>query len=249
MSKPNSKMTRLENEISNLIDKEISDNDAILGINIGTHGGTFLASNFKEDTKLTKLEIAAATSSLLFLSSQILNGSLMQEISYNLVTGKDKIILSFLTENITMISYLNRELAELEGLKQYITKMKQFALKISAFVETSDIIREEIFVAIKRAIPTAIMIGIITKEGLPIKIQSTMPDPIISAMISALYNLSDVLLEVGELEYSIIAGKNGSIIIHELDKNRILFIAVPEADESKLGTYIAKIKKIINPIQ
>ncbi len=241
---PEESMKKLETDIYDLIDKEIKEDPAILGINIGTHGGTFLGKYFKEDTRLTNLEITAATSSLLFLSSKILMGSLMQEISYNLITGKDKIILSILTENITMISYLNRELGELEGLNHYIEKMKRFALHVSAFVETSEIIREEIFVAVKRAIPSAIMLGIITKEGLPIKIQSTMPEPMISAMISALYNLSDVLLEEN-LEYSIIAGGNGSIIIHLLDENRILFVAVPEADESKLGSFIAKIKVLL----
>jgi predicted regulator of Ras-like GTPase activity (Roadblock/LC7/MglB family) len=239
-------MKKLESDIYNLIQKEINGDSAILGMNIGTHGGTFLASYFKEEIKLSKLEIAAATSSLLFLSSKTLMGSLMQEISYNLITGKNKIVLSFLTENITMNTYLNRELAELEGLDHYISQLKKFALQISAYVETSEIIKEEIFVAIKRAIPSALMLGIITKDGLPIKIQSTMQEPLISAMISALYNLSDVLLEgQGGLEYSIIAGENGSIIIHELDNNRILFVAVPEADDRKLGSFIAKIKTIM----
>jgi len=240
-----SKLKALEVDVIKLIEKEMNENSAILGINIGTHGGTFIANSFKQNTNLSVLEISAAASSLLFLSSKMLNDSLMQEISYNLVTGKEKIILAVMTENITMISYLNRELADLEGLNLYISKMKQFALKISAFVETSDLIKEEIFVAIKRAIPSALMIGIITKDGIPIKIQSTMPEPMISAMMSALYNLSDVLLEE-DLEYSIIAGNNGSIVIHELDLNRILFIAVPEAVESKLGAYIAKIKAIVN---
>ena len=244
MSKSN-KMEELEADVIKLIEKEMNENSAILGINIGTHGGTFIANSFKQNTKLSVLEISAAASSLLFLSSKMLNDSLMQEISYNLVTGKEKIILAVMTENITMVSYLNRELADLEGLNLYISKMKQFALKISAFVETSELIKEEIFVAIKRAIPSALMIGIITKDGLPIKIQSTMPEPMISAMMSALYNLSDVLLEE-DLEYSIIAGNNGSIVVHELDLNRILFIAVPEAVESKLGAYIAKIKAIVN---
>lgn len=244
MEKPDESMKKLGTDVYELIEKEIKDDTAILGINVGTHGGTFLGNYFKNDTKLTKLEITAATSSLLFLSSKTLMGSLMQEMSYNIITGKDKIILSILTENISMISYLNRELAELEGVNHYINKMKQFALQVSAVVETSEIIREEVFVALKRAIPSAIMLGIITKDGLPIKIQSIMPEPMISAMVSALYNLSDVLLEEG-LEYSIIAGNNGSIIIHELDENRILFIAVPEADESKLGSFIVKIKTII----
>jgi len=244
MSKAN-KMEALEADVIKLIEKEMNENSAILGINIGTHGGTFIANNFKQNTNLSVLEISAAASSLLFLSSKMLNDSLMQEISYNLVTGKEKIILAVMTENITMVSYLKRELAELEGLNLYVSKMKQFALKISAFVETSELIKEEIFVAIKRAIPSALMIGIITKDGLPIKIQSTMPEPMISAMMSALYNLADVLLEE-DLEYSIIAGNNGSIVVHELDLNRILFIAVPEALESKLGAYIAKIKAIVN---
>jgi len=245
MNKPEESMKQLQSDIYSLIEKTISEDSAILGINIGTHGGTFLGNYFKEDTKLTTLEIAAATSSLLFLSSKTLMGSLMQEISYNIITGKEKMILSILTENVTMISYLNRELAELEGVNHYINKLKQFALQISAFVETSEFIREEIFVAVKRAIPSAIMLGIISKEGIPIKVQSTMPEPVISAMISALYNLSHVLLEGKNVEYSIIAGENGSIILHELDEHRILFVAVPEADESKLGSFIVKIKTII----
>jgi predicted regulator of Ras-like GTPase activity (Roadblock/LC7/MglB family) len=238
-------MKQLQTDINGLIEKGIGEEPAILGINIGTHGGTFLGNYFKEDTTLTTLEIAAATSSLLFLSSKTLMGSLMQEISYNIITGREKMVIAILTENITMVSYLNRELAELEGVNHFINKLKQFALKISAFVETSEFAREEIFVAVKRAIPSAIMLGIITREGLPIKIQSTMPEPVISAMVSALYNLSKVILEEQTVEYSIIAGENGSIILHELDEHRILFVAVPEADESKLGSFIAKIKTII----
>ncbi|MFX0073261.1 MAG: roadblock/LC7 domain-containing protein [Candidatus Hermodarchaeota archaeon] len=246
MDRPDMDMQQLENDIINLIERFLSEDSAILGINIGSHGGSYIASYFKEDSNLNKFEISAASSSLLFLSSKTLMGSLMQEISYNLITGKSKIVISILAENITMICYLNRELAELEGVNHYILKLKKLALQISAFVETSELIKEEIFVAIKRAIPSALMIAIISKEGLPIKIQSTMAEPIISAMISALYNLSDVLLEgLESLEYSIIAGENGSIIIHELDENRILCVAVPEEDESKLGSYIAKIKSII----
>ncbi|MBA7542424.1 hypothetical protein ES705_34745 [subsurface metagenome] len=88
-----------------------------------------------------------------------------------MITGKKRIILSILTENIALIAYLNREIAELEGLDSYITSLRKFAIQISAFVETSDLIKEEVFVAIKRAIPNALVIAIITKDGLPIKVQ------------------------------------------------------------------------------
>jgi len=235
---------KLNIELSELLEKEINNRESILGISISTHGGTFIASKLKEDITMTNSEISAASSSLVFISSKILNDSLNQQISYNLITGKKRIILSILTENIALIAYLNREIAELEGLDSYITSLRRFAIQISAFIETSDLIKEEVFVAIKRAIPNALVIAIITKDGLPIKVQATMPEPILSAMTSAIFNLAGILLEEG-LEFSIIGGDNGSIIIHELDESRILAIAVPEADERKLGSYIAKIKSII----
>mgnify|MGYP001042182092 CR=1 FL=1 len=235
---------KLNKELSELLEKEINNSKSILGISISTHGGTHLVSKLKKDITMTNSEISAASSSLVFISSKILNDSLNQKISYNLITGKKRIILSILTENIALIAYLNREIAELEGLDSYITSLRKFAMQISAFVETSELIKEEVFVAIKRAIPNALVIAIITKDGLPIKVQATMPEPILSAMTSAIFNLAGVLLEEG-LEFSIIGGDNGSIIIHELDESRILAIAVPEADERKLGSYIAKIKSII----
>jgi predicted regulator of Ras-like GTPase activity (Roadblock/LC7/MglB family) len=235
---------QLDIDLNDLIDKYLKEQKSILGISISTHGGTHLASKFKKDVKMTKSEISAASSSLVFLSSKILSDSLNQKITYNLITGKERIIISILTESIALIAYLNRELAELEGLDTYISTLNKFAIQISAIIETSDLIKEEVFVALKRAIPNALIIAIITKDGLPIKVQSIMPEPMLSAMSSAIYNLAGVLLE-GGLEFSIIGGENGSIIIHELDETRILAIAVPEADERKLGSYIAKIKSII----
>lgn len=234
----------LEADVSKLIEKELESSSIILGINVGTPEGTKIANKFRSSITMTMGEITAANSSLVFLSSKILKDSLNQEVAYNLITGKDRIVLSILTENITMIAYLNRELAELEGIETYTNKLQKLALQISAIIDTSDLLKEEIFKGIKRAIPNTLVLAIITKDGLPIKIQSTMPEPILSAMVAALYNLSGVLLESG-MEYSIIGGENGSVIIHDLDENRILALAVPESDERKLGSYIAKVKAIV----
>ena len=235
----------LESDVTELIEKTLESSSAIIGINVGTPEGSKVSSRFKKAIKMSTSEVTAANSSLVFLSSKMLKDSLNQEVSYNLITGKDKIILSILTENITMITYLNRELAELEGLDSYISRCQRLGLQISAIIETSEILKDEIFKGLKRAIPNTLVLAIITKDGLPIKIQSTMPEPILSAMVAALYNLSGVLLESEGMEYSIIGGENGSVIIHELDENRVLALAVPESDERKLGSYIAKIKAII----
>ncbi|MFX1499668.1 MAG: hypothetical protein ACFFDH_01740 [Promethearchaeota archaeon] len=237
-------LEELKADVLELVEKEIESSSAIIGINIGTPEGTQITSIFKKEIKMTTGEVTAANSSLVFLSSKMLRDSLNQEVSYNVITGKDKIILSVLAENITTISYLNRELAELEGLDSYINKLQKLSLQVSAIIETSDILKEEIFKGLKRAIPNTLVLAIITKDGLPIKIQSTMPEPILSAMVAALYNLSGVLLE-SHMEYSIIGGENGSVILHDLDENRLLAIAVPESDGRKLGGYIAKIKTII----
>jgi len=245
MEKQDKIIEELETDIIELIEKELDNSSAIIGINIGTPEGTKVTSKFKEHIKMTTNEITAANSSLVFLSSKMLKDSLNQNVSYNLIIGQERIILSILTENITMITYLNRQLAELEGVDSYIVKLQKLALQISAIIETSDLLKEEIFKRLKRAIPNTLVLAIITKDGLPIKIQSTMPEPVLSAMVAALYNLSGVLLESVGMEYSIIGGENGSVIIHDLDENRVLAIAVPESDERKLGSYIAKIKAII----
>ena len=244
MEKQEKILDELKSDVLEIIEKELESASAIIGINIGTPEGTKIASIFKKDMKMTTGEVTAANSSLVFLSSKMLRDSLNQEVSYNLIIGKEKIVLSILTEIITMITYLNRELAELEGLDSYINRLQRLALKISAIIETSDILKEEIFKGLKRAIPNTLVLAIITKDGLPIKIQSTMPEPILSAMVAALYNLSGILLE-SHMEYCIIGGENGSVIIHDLDENRVLALAVPESDERKLGSYIAKIKAII----
>jgi len=240
------KIAKLEEDIRDLIKKKIEESDGLLSIVIGTHGGTLIASEYKKPIGMREKELTAANSSILFLSSKLLKNSLNQDISYDLIAGKEKIVLSILTEHITLIAHLNRELAELEGINTYISSLKEFSLKLSAIVETSGIIKEEIFVKLKRAIPNAMVIAIITKEGMPIKVQSTMAEPMLSAMISALYKLSGILLEKGGIEYTVIGGTAGSIIVHELDETRILCVAVPEgAEDKKLGTYIAKIKSIV----
>ncbi len=237
-------LEELQKDVTKIIEKELESSSAIMGINVGTPEGTKIASVFKKDLKMTMGEVTAANSSLVFLSSKMLKDSLNQDVSYNLIIGKEKIVLSILAESITMIIYLGRELAELEGLDSHISRLQKLSLQINAVIETSDILKEEIFKGLKRAIPNTLVLAIITKDGLPIKIQSTMPEPILSAMVAALYNLSGVLLESG-MEYSIIGGENGSVILHDLDENRILALAVPESDERKLGSYIAKIKAII----
>ena len=143
MEKQEKILEELKSDVLELVEKEL-ESSAIIGINVGTPEGTKIASIFKKDIQMSTGEVTAANSSLVFLSSKMLRDSLNQEVSYNLIFSKEKIVLSILTENITMITYLNRELAELEGLGSYINKLQKLSLQITAIIETSDILKEEI---------------------------------------------------------------------------------------------------------
>ncbi len=238
------KSTKFLGEIDYLILKEMDEVSAILGISVGTETGQVISNKFKKEIKLSANEIIAGSSSLMFLSSNISKQLLNQKVKYHTTVAKNEILINVLANNINVSVILDRELTELEGIGLYQKKITDFAIKISAFIETSEYIKKDIFVEIKRAIPTAISIAIITKSGLPIKIQSVMPGPMISAITSALFNLTDVLLKKS-VEYSVISGDDGSIIIHQIDNDRILCVAIPDRREDQIGKYIAKIKEII----
>ncbi len=238
------KSIKFLDEIDNLILKEMDENSTILGISVGTETGQVISSNFKKDIKLSANEIIAVSSSLMFLSSNISKQLLNQKVKYHTTVAKNEILINALANNINVSVILDRELTELEEIGLYQKKIMDFAIKISAFIETSEYNKKDIFVEIKRAIPTAISIAIITKSGLPIKIQSVMPDSMISAIASALFNLTDVLFKKS-VEYSYIRGDNGLIIVHQIDEERLLSIAIPEKNEDLIGSYIARIKEII----
>jgi len=89
-------LEELQKDVSKIIEKELESSSAIMGINIGTPEGTKIASVFKKDLKMTMGEVTAANSSLVFLSSKMLKDSLNQDVSYNLIIGKEKIVLSIL---------------------------------------------------------------------------------------------------------------------------------------------------------
>ena len=59
-------LEQLKEDIAKLIKKEIEDNTALLRINVGTHGGTLISSEFREEGKLSEEKIASATSSMDF---------------------------------------------------------------------------------------------------------------------------------------------------------------------------------------
>ncbi|MBD3349930.1 MAG: hypothetical protein GF364_00410 [Candidatus Lokiarchaeota archaeon] len=235
------KMTK---EIEELLNETISEKTAIKGITIATHGGKNIYSTLEESFKLGENELAASTTSLLFLATNLFEKLLNQKVTYTMTKGQEWILLCLITKNITGSVILDRKLTELSGVEEYKDNMKNLFLKVSAIIETSEVIKEDLFVQVKRAIPNALSIAIINKEGMPIKIESTMEGPRLAAFIYALYQLTNVILRK-KSEYTIINGEFCSFILQKIDEERILGIAVPDSADENIGKYMAKLEEII----
>jgi len=162
------------------------------------------------------------------------------------VTVNEYVLLVLIVKEISAAFILDRKLAELEGIQKYQKELNTLVLKISAFVETSEYLKEDPFVQIKRAVPSANMIAIISKEGMPIKVESIadLQEAMVGSMVAALSNLTTVMLKT-QMEYSILHGVGAHLIVVQFDSDRIIALSVPEEDEINIGSYLAKIKEII----
>lgn len=232
--------------IEEILHKILEERLAIKGIIVGTHGGTIISSIFRESFKLNPKEMAAATTSLLFISSKAISKIL--DDNFKLVTtfSSNYILLCILTRNISFGVILDRKLVELDGIQNYIDEFTETTLRITRIIETSDVSYSDLFTKVQISIPNATMYAIVTKDGLPIKIQSTKLDEArLSAFISAIFNINH-LITSEDAEFATIVGAGQSIIIHVLDKARILAIGVPYEDNSTLMKYILRIKELIN---
>ncbi|MHA1338934.1 MAG: hypothetical protein ACTSRZ_09340 [Promethearchaeota archaeon] len=236
---------QMQMEIAKLVDIVVKEHTLIKGVIISTHEGKPLYSYFRKDElSENEAQIAASTTSILFIANNMFEKLLNQNIKYTTTRAGNLVLICLLTKSITGAVFFDRELVELSGINFYKKIIEDLLLKISAIIETSELIKEDLFVLVKRAIPDALAIGIINKDGLPIRIESSMEAPTFSAFIYALYQLANVIMK-NNAEYITIGGTSSSFIIKEIDESRILGIAIPESDEQNLGKYLVKLENII----
>ncbi|MHA1792958.1 MAG: hypothetical protein ACTSVI_09970 [Promethearchaeota archaeon] len=234
--------------IESLLDKIMDDSLGIRALAVGSHSGTIITSKFRVMEDIDPKEMVAATASLLFISKQAVGTLLDEELNMVSTFSPTYIFLSYITRNITFGVVLERNLVDLDGIERYIDNLKETALKISAIIEISDIEYGDAFTKIKVAIPDATAYAIITKEGLPLKIQSEkVDDARLAAFISAIFNVNDLITHE-EPEFTTLVGEKNSIIIHTLDNTRLLAVAVPTGDNNTLMKYILRIKSLVSEL-
>ena len=118
--------------------------------------------------------------------------------------------------------------------------------KIATHIETSDFMKEDTFVKISQALPTALSIILVSIEGMPIKAIGLkgMSEPMVSSMVSSISSLTQVMMR-SNLDYCIIEGEGAFIIIIQYDPKRILAVCLPEQEKGDIGFHLATIKSII----
>lgn len=154
-------------EIEKLIDEAMEAHVAILGISIGTEIATNIYTKFKpEISSFSELELIASSTSFQYISNSLFRNIAKNNLNTTYVTVDKFTLLMSITKEVSAAMVLDRNLAELEGIEKYNKVLKDLALKANAFIETSEYLTQDPLVKIIRAVPSALFLGIIGKEGL-----------------------------------------------------------------------------------
>ncbi len=238
----------LEENIGKLVDEKLEGLSAVKGISIATNLATDIYTKMKDELDgVSSQNLVASATSFQYIAKSLYEYCLSEEIQSTYVTVEKYILLLVIIKKIAATVVLDRQLAELEGMASYKKSIKELVLQINAVIETTDYVGEDPFVSIKRAIPTATLVAIISKEGMPIRVEGDniqLHEAMIGSQIAALSNSTQVIMN-DSMDFSVIEGNAGHIIVVQLDEERILAVSIPEMDQSKIGTYIAKIKAIV----
>ena len=158
-------------EIMEIIDATMEENVAIKGISIGTEIATSIISKFKpESTEFKENELIASATSFQYISKSLYTHLAKNSMTSTYLSVENQIILMQIVKEVSAAVVLDRRLAEMEGVDTYQQVMDTMLLKISAIIETSEYLREDPLVKVMRAVPSAVYIALISKEGLPIKV-------------------------------------------------------------------------------
>lgn len=233
--------------IEKLIDEAMENHVAILGISIGTEIATNIYTKFKpEVAHFSEMELIASSTSFQYISNSLFRNIAKNNLNTTYVTVEKYVLLMNITKEVSAAMVLDRKFAEMEGIEKYNRVLKNLALKANAYVETSEYMTQDPLVKIIRAVPSALFLGIISKEGLPIKIidNGSVQAAMVSSQIAAMSNLTQIMMK-NSMDYALLQGSGANLLIIQFDEERILAISVPEYEKSNIGQYLARIKEII----
>ncbi|MEM2133671.1 MAG: hypothetical protein Q6366_007385 [Candidatus Freyarchaeota archaeon] len=229
-------------ELSQLLEEIVRD-EVIKGIILISKEGKSESMVILEE-KVNKSKLAAASATLLSISSQIIGKLLEQNLDYILSFTPNNLVITLpVNAGMVLSALIDREKAESKGVENYITKIQNFSHKVAEVIELSGYPKKGLFMNVKNAIPEAKAIAILTKEGVPLIVHPAEEAITLSGMISAIHMISSSMVSDENSDFSVIFGREGMIITLQIDNDRLLSVALPK--KMKIKDIIKKLKEAI----
>ncbi|MFB0563240.1 MAG: hypothetical protein ACETWM_18725 [Candidatus Lokiarchaeia archaeon] len=227
------------NELANLLEEIVKD-EIIKGLILISKEGRSESMVILEES-VDKNKLAASSATLLSISSQVIEKLLDQTPEYILSFTQNNLVITIpVNSSMVLSALIAREKAESEGIEKYVARIRNVSDKIAETIAMAEYPKKGLFVNIKSVIPEAKSIAILTNDGVPLMVHPAEEAITVSGMISAIHAISGNIISNENSDYSVIVGKEGMIITHQIDNNRLLAVAIPK--KMKIEDAVAKIK-------
>ncbi len=227
------------NELASLLEEIVRD-EVIKGLILISKEGKSESMVILEES-VNKNKLAASSATLLSISSQVTKKLLDQTPEYILSFTQNNLIITLpVNTGMVLSALIDREKAESEGIENYVAKIQKVSEKVAVIVELSEYPKKGLFMNIKKTIPEAKTIAILTNEGVPLIVHPAEDAITVSGMISAISTISSSIVQNENSDYSVIASKEGMIITQQIDNDRLLAVAIPR--KMKIKDIVEKIK-------
>jgi len=231
----------VEREVKMLL-KDLSETPGVKGVILATREGF-------SRVIIGEMEEGAAPliASLTSISSQVLQGLAKKELDYVITRSGENFVVSVpVKPRMNLAVLLERDLVELEGIDKVVSRVKAAAIQIAAVDEAKSYAEKGIIPVVKKVMPEAIMVAVLTAEGMPLDAYPSLDYVTTSGMLSAVITVCDRISRDGS-EYSVIGGEEFLVVLHKLPRERILAIAVDK--KGSISEYLLKVREVVAKVK
>jgi predicted regulator of Ras-like GTPase activity (Roadblock/LC7/MglB family) len=185
----------------------------------------------------------AASAALVSLSKLSFSQMTNEDTNYILGYTDKTLYITIVTESeLILTSLIDRYQMGSTKLEYYFDLLKGTAQQVVGVIGASKYAKKSLIGLVRKEIPEATAIAVVSREGVPISVDSKFDSALISGLISAFYTSGTSFAK--DLQVSVIVGRSQhSLIMYNVDDTRILAVLIPKGQGSH--TYIPKIRRII----
>lgn len=236
----------LKERTKNVVTDLLSD-VAIKGIVVSDNEGNPIYSSFSKEIDSELLQdssrVAPVAATVVSVSAGSMRKLFNQTLECVVCFVEEDVFLLVPGQQANILACIGREIVSLRGVEHYAEKLYAAIREISATMETIGM-EETVVIKMKRVIPEAMAVGIVTREGLPLAFQTIIDDAALAAAANGIEILATAMSGRSQVDYIAAQADQASLILHRMDEEKTLVVVVPK--EQNLGEYIAMIKQVLS---